>query len=183
MVKPGGLQHAQLSQTLLNLLFSHAGEGRPFTCRVLLSCYHHRPQSCSLPSRIRPAHMEKRRVWARARDTVVPASPADRMEKGNGGANTHWWVENRLQLCHKVIMAIKFCKNTKFLFGTFMNIQYLIFFPKLGFLFLTGIKEKKKMYLVSYSPSIVQTSPNPFQYTLIPCKYYLYCEVKNSGKH
>lgn len=96
----------------------------------------------------------------------------DRMEKGNGGANTHWWVENRLQLCHKVIMAIKFCKNTKFLFGTFMNIQYLIFSPILGFLFLTGIKEKKKMYLVSYSPSIVQTSPNPFQYTLIPCKYY-----------
>ena len=160
VVKPGGLQHAQLAQTLLTYYFlmlvkadnSHAESYHHSTATVL-----HIALKAQASSHVEEEGMGQGQGHSGASKSCPKGKlpNPDRMEKGNGGANTHWWVENRLQLCHKVIMAIKFCKNTKFLFGTFMKIQYLIFSPILGFLFLTGIKEKKEMYLVSYSPSIV----------------------------
>lgn len=41
-------------------------------------------------------------------------------------------------------MAIEFCKNTKFIFGTFMKIQSLIFSLTLDLLLLTRLKHQKK---------------------------------------
>lgn len=68
--------------------------------------------------------------------------------KRQWGANIHWYVAKRLQLCHEVTMAIKFCENTKFFFGTFMKIKSLIFSPVLDFLFLTRIKHLKKVITI-----------------------------------
>lgn len=71
--------------------------------------------------------------------------------KRQRGANTRWYVATRLQLCHKAVVVIKFCKITKSSFGTFMKIQYLTFYPIFDFVFLTVIEFKNVIPFCSLS--------------------------------
>lgn len=126
-----------------------------------------------------------------ARDMVLSASPAPgKLTNSHRGrrqweANTHWQVANRLQLCCQIIMAIKFCKNTTFLFETSMKTQYLIFTtpPYLGLFFSLELKtktQKRRKYTFFFTKHHIDFSKSLHIY---PDTVQILCpDVKNFGK-